>query len=87
MLSADRRRLHFALVWRGRAERRLLHRAAACFSLVGMMPLIDIIIVGYSYVRFYWYVPHRRIASTTSATYQAHGGTLRRPRTAHRGSA
>ena len=31
------------------------------------MPLIDILIVVHRYVRFYWYVQHRRIASTTSA--------------------
>jgi hypothetical protein len=76
---AGRRRLHFALLWGGRAERYLLHRAAVCFSLVGLMPLIDISIVGHQSACLYWYVPHRRIASAISATFRALRATLRHP--------
>jgi hypothetical protein len=47
VLSAGRRRLHFALLLGGRAERRLLLRPALLLSLVGMMYLIDIFMVGY----------------------------------------
>jgi hypothetical protein len=72
--------LHFALLWGGRAERHLLPRPVARFSLVGLMALIDIIIVGSVYARLYWYVPHRRIASAISATLRALGGTVLRPR-------
>ena len=77
---AGRRRLHFALLWGGRAERYLRHRAAVCFSLVGLMPLIDISIVGHQSKRFLLVCvasPHRD--STTSATFRALWGTLRRP--------
>ena len=88
VLSAGRRRLHFALLWGGRAERYLRHRAAVCFSLVGLMPLIDISIVGHQSKRFLLVCvasPHRRIASATSPTLWALWGTLRRPCTPQRG--
>ncbi len=85
--SAGRLRLHFALLWGGRAERHLLHRPALCLSLVCMMPLIDIAVVRSVYARLYLYVPHRRIASAISATFLALWGTLRRPLTLQRGGA
>ncbi len=87
-LSASRRRLHFALLWGGRAERHLLFRPAVCFSLVGLMALIDIIIVVHKYVRLYRYVPHRRIRPRRYRPRFGHRwGTLRRPLAPQRGIA
>jgi hypothetical protein len=70
-----------------RAERYPFSPRAICVSLVGLMYLIHVLIVVHRYVRLYWYVPHRRVASAISATFQALLGTLRRPLAPQRGVA
>ena len=87
VLSAGRRRPAFCTALGGRAERYLLGSPTVCISLVGLMCLIDIILVRFVYLRLYWHVPHRCIASAISATFRALWGTLRHPLAPQRGGA
>jgi hypothetical protein len=80
-LSAGRQRPAFCFV----VVAQSVIRPAVCFSLVGLMYRIDILIVGYWHVCLYGYVPHRCIASAILAAFRAPLGTLRRPLARQRG--